>query len=115
QHQTHCSSGPDFLPTRLVDLQRRQGNDDVVCVVHTVSANISDRRYMTLSHRWDHLTDEEAQLTVRNVDSRVEGLSLSSLPPSFRYAAFLTRELGIRYLWIDSLCILQDSREDWVR
>lgn len=54
-------------------------------------------------------------MTVRNVDSRVEGLSLSSLPPSFRYAAFLTRELGIRYLWIDSLCILQDSREDWVR
>ncbi|KAH9229590.1 hypothetical protein K456DRAFT_1799009, partial [Colletotrichum gloeosporioides 23] len=71
--------------------------------------------YMTLSHRWDHLTDEGAQLTVHNVDSRVEGFSLSSLPPSFRYAAFLTRELGIRYLWIDSLCILQDSREDWVR
>ncbi|KAK2733820.1 heterokaryon incompatibility protein [Colletotrichum kahawae] len=70
---------------------------------------------MTLSHRWDHLTGEEAQLTVRNIDSRIEGLSLSSLPPSFRYAAFLTRQLGIRYLWIDSLCILQDSRDDWLR
>ncbi|KAF6812116.1 heterokaryon incompatibility protein [Colletotrichum musicola] len=37
-----------------------------------------------------------------------------SLPRSFQYAVCLSRQLGIRYLWIDSLCILQDSRKDWV-
>ncbi|TVY55546.1 hypothetical protein LCER1_G002742 [Lachnellula cervina] len=35
------------------------------------------------------------------------------LPPSFRDAVIVTRELGIRYLWIDSLCIVQDDLDDW--
>jgi hypothetical protein len=36
-----------------------------------------------------------------------------SLPKSFQDAVVFTRRLGIRYLWIDSLCIIQDSKEDW--
>lgn len=39
----------------------------------------------------------------------------SSMPQNFRDAVKLTRLLGIRYLWIDPLCILQDSKEDWER
>lgn len=35
------------------------------------------------------------------------------LPQSFRDAVDVTRMLGLRYLWIDSLCIIQDSPEDW--
>lgn len=38
---------------------------------------------------------------------------MSSLPPSFRDAVIVTRELGIRDLWIDSLCIVQDDLDDW--
>jgi len=39
----------------------------------------------------------------------------SELPETFRDAVQVTRELGIRYLWIDSLCIIQDKHDcrDW--
>ncbi|KAJ9137481.1 hypothetical protein NKR23_g9084 [Pleurostoma richardsiae] len=33
----------------------------------------------------------------------------------FRDAVTLTRQLGIRWLWIDSMCIVQDDSEDWQR
>ncbi|KAI9732177.1 MAG: hypothetical protein M1834_004274 [Cirrosporium novae-zelandiae] len=35
------------------------------------------------------------------------------MPANFRDAIIITRKLGLRYLWIDSLCIIQDSRSDW--
>lgn len=37
------------------------------------------------------------------------------LPVLFKHAILLTRALGIRYLWIDALCILQDNQQDWER
>ncbi|PMD38524.1 hypothetical protein L207DRAFT_430794, partial [Hyaloscypha variabilis F] len=36
-----------------------------------------------------------------------------SLSETFRVAIIVTRKLGIRYLWIDSLCIFQDFADDW--
>lgn len=41
------------------------------------------------------------------------GIPMSSLSPTLRHAILLTRHFGIRYLWVDSLCIIQDSQEDW--
>jgi hypothetical protein len=38
----------------------------------------------------------------------------NSIPPTFRDAITTSRKLGYRYLWIDSLCIIQDSYDDWV-
>lgn len=35
------------------------------------------------------------------------------MPQNFQDAVILTRALGLRYVWIDSLCIIQDSMEDW--
>lgn len=37
------------------------------------------------------------------------------MPQIFLDAISVTRELGIKYLWIDCLCILQDRPEDWER
>ena len=41
------------------------------------------------------------------------GMALSALPKTFRDAVQIARHLGFNYLWIDSLCIMQDSAEDW--
>jgi len=41
------------------------------------------------------------------------GIPLNTLPKTFRESIIFTRLLGIRYLWIDSLCIAQDLLEDW--
>lgn len=42
----------------------------------------------------------------------MDGIPWSSLPSTFRDALLLTCGLGIRYLWINSICIIQDNRED---
>lgn len=54
-------------------------------------------------------------LTLRsdNVDRLTQGFNLSELPPTFRDAVKIARKLETPYLWIDSLCILQDSISDW--
>jgi hypothetical protein len=90
--------------------------------------------YITLSHCWGTWGAKELPvLTKSNIDARVDhGMDLSLLPPTFRDAVevagcfnseyislpFLLRSMLIgvvRWLWIDSLCIIQDSREDWQR
>jgi Heterokaryon incompatibility protein (HET) len=45
----------------------------------------------------------------------MEGVPVAQLPLTFQDAITVTRHLGFEFIWIDSLCILQDSREDWLR
>jgi hypothetical protein len=53
------------------------------------------------------------KLTRGNIEEMVEGVGLSCLPKTFQDAIIITRKLGLRFLWIDSLCIIQDSADDW--
>lgn len=66
---------------------------------------------MTLSHCWGEL--HFIQLLEDNLSEMMMEISLSDLPKTFQDAVKITRELGFRFLWIDSLCIIQDSRVDW--
>ena len=68
-------------------------------------------RYVTLSHCWGQVTPP--RLMVHNLDTFAGGLCVEDLPKTFSDALTITLELGFKYLWIDSLCILQDSEEDW--
>lgn len=68
---------------------------------------------MTLSHCWGGQTP--LQLRKDNIESFTEGIELSQVPKSFRDALKIAAKLKVRYLWIDSLCIIQDSTEDWQR
>ncbi|KAF4465904.1 RNase H domain [Fusarium albosuccineum] len=47
--------------------------------------------------------------------SRQQGIVLTDMPKTFQDAILVTRRLGFRYVWIDSLCIIQDSKDDWLR
>ena len=51
--------------------------------------------------------------TKSNLEARQEHISLSELPQNFKDAVEVTLDLGLRYLWIDALCILQDDLADW--
>lgn len=52
-------------------------------------------------------------LTSDTYNTYTQGIPISDPPQTFRQAVELTRLLGYKYLWIDSLYILQDSHEDW--
>lgn len=67
--------------------------------------------YVTLSHCWGKL--EILKLKRDNIDSLSDLVPIQKLCKTFREAIIVTRALGFHYLWIDSLCIIQDDEEDW--
>lgn len=109
-NHTSCKSPENpFLPTRVLDLGS-PGEDRIVRLYE--SRNMT-APYVCLSHCWGTapcLTTETTTLLERK-----EGIPWDILPRTFREAVIFVRRLGVRYLWIDSLCILQNSREDWHR
>ncbi|KAJ9606294.1 hypothetical protein H2200_009255 [Cladophialophora chaetospira] len=52
-------------------------------------------------------------MTKKTLHDMKEGISFHALPRVFQDAVITTRRLGLRYLWIDALCIAQGDREDW--
>lgn len=70
---------------------------------------------VTLSHCWDPLSKRPVTTTTANLEQQLKRVPFGELPLSFKDAVQITPSLDVRYLWIDSLCIAQDSREDWER
>lgn len=72
-----------------------------------------DGPYLSLSHCWGSALF--LKLTTKNIESFKAGISPLGLPKTFRDAIHITQKLGVKFLWIDALCIIQDSKEDWRR
>ncbi|RKK88459.1 hypothetical protein BFJ69_g314 [Fusarium oxysporum] len=68
---------------------------------------------MTLSYRW--AKNLSIVLLNSNLEEFRRSAPISRLPKTFKEAITVARRLSIKYLWIDSLCIIQDSPEDWAR
>lgn len=49
------------------------------------------------------------------MEARRSGIDIRETPQTFVDAVTIARRLGLRYLWIDSLCICQDDASDWAR
>lgn len=67
--------------------------------------------YIALSHCWGktrHIVTEKI-----NIASHKKEIPLDELPKTFQDAVELTKSVGLRYIWIDSLCIIQDDIYDW--
>ncbi|KAI1436433.1 HET-domain-containing protein [Xylaria sp. CBS 124048] len=96
------------LPTRVLDVSR---HEEFVFLYEPEETQ--EGSYVTLSHVWG------GEVPIRTMTESISrfknGIRLDSLPKTFRDAVFVTRLLKCQYLWIDSLCIIQDSREDWAR
>jgi len=74
-----------------------------------------DDFYITLSHCWGGTTKRIGP-TEDNLSDFQKGISLASLPQTFRDAIVLARHLDrrVRYIWIDSLCIIQNNKADFL-
>jgi len=101
-----------WLPARLVYVERSSTS--------TMFAKICDRdalkpstSYLTLSHRWG---SSKFMTLASNVwGSWQKKVPIEQLSRVFQEALHVTHELGFKYIWIDSLCIIQDDLEDWRR
>ncbi|KAF2430671.1 HET-domain-containing protein [Tothia fuscella] len=81
--------------------------------LHITSPNDAGMQYLTLSHCWGKL--EVLKLKSENITSMIAGFRLDEIPKTFHEAVTITRKLGFQYLWIDALCIVQDSPTDWAK
>jgi hypothetical protein len=98
----------DWVPTRLIDLGCES---EVVPKIVEFRNCRSDIEYCTLSHCWGGA--DIFRLLISNLSELKFGLQIAYLPRTFREAIFVAKTLGYRFLWIDCLCIIQDSLEDW--
>ncbi|KAK0619713.1 heterokaryon incompatibility protein-domain-containing protein [Immersiella caudata] len=115
--------GRPLLPTRLIDV----GQGDLITGRGSTTLRLivtaaipedelkADARYIALSHPWGSNRDHDHFCTTRlNLDSRVkDGMAMDSLPATLRDAVVVTRALGVRYLWIDTICIIQGENGDF--
>lgn len=103
----YCIASTVQLPSRLLDLDCSSGTD-VIRLWETEGAR---GHYATLSHCWGdtgHFTTSRASIAARR-----QGINIEELPKTFQDAVAIARRVGMRYLWIDSLCICQDDPGDW--
>ena len=96
------------MPTRVLDVQ-----DELSSTVRLIEtrAEAVHSTYATLSHCWGQ--NKVIKLTTASIGSLQHGIAVSELPALYQNAITVCRRLDIRYLWVDSLCIVQDQELDW--
>lgn len=88
-------SGADFNTVRLLECNDQQG------------------RYVALSYCWGNTpSDKQTVTTAENIASHLQRINVAGLPQTIQDAITVTRRLGVKHLWIDALCIIQNSASD---
>lgn len=93
------------MPQQPFDIHLLEGHD----LRHL---NNADQRYATLSHCWGS-NGPEIKLKEDNINEFRSAIPWDPLPLTFKEAIVAVHKLGLQYIWIDALCIIQDSSEDW--
>lgn len=113
----HCrKTEPADLPRRLIDVGPPDGTRSPRLYVREQLSATENSGYSILSHCWGTAHPESSdflRLSHQNMKLMQYNIDFGRLPNNFQDAIVITRALGLRYLWIDALCILQDSPDDW--
>jgi hypothetical protein len=109
---------PIFLPTRLINVgdEAQNMHPRLVITSKVGAASLPNAaKYIALSYCWGTV-EQAAKLPKTTHDtilSRIEKIEFKTMPQTFQDAITVARTLGIKHLWIDSLCIIQDDPRDW--
>lgn len=104
---------PRVKPERILYFELDQ--DETVKLIKTKDLKDSGFSYATLSHRWGSpgppklSEDESSEFSIQRLEA---GIPSRELPQAFRDAIEIVKYCGIRYMWIDCLCIIQDRAKD---
>lgn len=105
RHEFCKAQKPRPMPTRVIDLESEKPK--------IIESERASGHYIALSHCWGS-SEDTFSTTADNIEERMTiGLDLYTQPSNFRDAIAFTKRLGFRYLWIDSLCIIQHDVLDW--
>lgn len=95
-------------PTRLIRI-----SGDTICLYIPKNEMEDCSNYATLSHCWGTL--DCLRLSRDNIADFLHQIPIEALTKTFSDAIDIARNLGFDYIWIDSLCIVQNDPEDWRR
>ncbi|KAI1456095.1 heterokaryon incompatibility protein-domain-containing protein [Annulohypoxylon moriforme] len=98
-----------MLPTRVIDVGPPDGSRDPRLMISKGGRG----HYIAVSHCWGK--HQPLKTEKHSLDDRIQGIPWDTLPKTFQDVITVARALGIRYVWIDSLCIVQGDKEDWHR
>ncbi|KAH7080016.1 hypothetical protein BKA63DRAFT_233164 [Paraphoma chrysanthemicola] len=115
--QSHSACGHTVLshasrlPTRLLDLQPNGDQGSSVRVVESASIEPGTKPvdYIALSHAW---SSSDAKLTTDTLHDRSADLPLAQISRTLAAAITAAQDLGYRYIWTDSLCVVQDDQNE---
>ena len=107
-NHSECASNLNpALPTRVLDVGLSNGNQEPRLILgHGIQGP-----YIALSHCWG--SSKPLVTNTGNIQEHLTTIPFQGLPQTFQDAVTVTRRLSYRFLWIDSLCIIQDRPEDW--
>ncbi|KAI1175286.1 HET-domain-containing protein [Nemania sp. FL0916] len=110
QNHPQCSHPwSDFSPTRLLKIWTHQGRR----MIQLKDYDGTRVPYAALSYCWGG--EQEVQTTKSTFARHRTRINFQDLPQTLRDAVIVTEKLGIEYLWVDALCIIQDDEEDRAR
>ncbi|CAO2655697.1 Nn.00g045000.m01.CDS01 [Neocucurbitaria sp. VM-36] len=103
------------LSVRALELPKRvlyiSGDDDNNIKARLVQDGDQRSDYVALSHCWG--TEQTCTTTKITLTDRTSGIPWETMSKTFQHAIKLALKLGFNYIWIDSLCIIQDDAIDW--
>jgi hypothetical protein len=134
----HERAETSFVPTRLIDLEpessdptpesvgNKLGIDpsialakpscDTVLVEKGKSPSLMSAKdriiYVALSYCWGS-SGPPLKTETNTLEDRLRGIPICDMPQCFQDAIKIIRIIGVRYVWIDSLCIIQNDEKDW--
>jgi hypothetical protein len=109
-HRDCPNTAETTLPTRILHITPLANG---LFDIRLKETNGERGSYACLSHRWGG--SEKAITTRQSYANMITGISWNDIPRTFQDAISFVHSMGISNLWIDSYCIIQDDKSDWLR
>jgi heterokaryon incompatibility protein (HET) len=111
-HHTKCQRKPgeQFHPTRLLEIAYERGTRKLRLVY---GKDCGDIPYAALSYKWGG--PQAFSLTEGNINDLMRGFEFDSLGRTLQDAVFVAESLGLKYIWIDALCIFQHGSDPVIK
>lgn len=107
------------MPTRLIEIGAEEKRD--LRLIETAETPLQDNKYIALSHPWGDKIQHPPFYTSRtnihkdghDIETFKRAIPFNKMPATFQQAVTVAKSLGISYLWIDSICIIQGRDGDF--
>ncbi|PNP60396.1 hypothetical protein THARTR1_00420 [Trichoderma harzianum] len=103
-----------YRPTRLIHVGGRRASSLIRLVESNTNADMAEapQPYLALSYCWGK-TPPALKTTRSNYSHLKTCISYDAMPKAYQDTVRVARALGVKYIWIDALCIIQDDVADW--